>query len=130
MTLRERRGDLEFVYQDEERLNQAQWSRILGIAPSSMEIISRRGSTHTKREYRRDGTKGGPLKLTPVGDFPSMIAALGSLERYHSYAAHPWAVGVDVSRDFEIISPSGSTFIYEYPRKNVIFRWLKKVVRL
>ncbi len=128
MTLKEIQGGSDRIYKDNQLLPRKEWTRLLGVSHDGfLNAIRRGGANEVTRERRGGAHKFG--FVIPVGDFPKIIEGLGK-SKFHgtSYPIFPWAANVDVSRDFKVTTPSGTTLIYEYPPANIVFRLLRKVI--
>lgn len=108
MTLKEIRGESQRVYQDDERLSQTKWVKILGIHSTTFGVAARISGVDVLKGPRNTVT-------TPVHDFPKIVSEFG--RKYTRKGGYePWAKGVNTKQDFQVIPPSGSLLIYEYPR--------------
>ena len=120
MTLRERRGGSEKVYQDDEKLTNYQWAKMIdGSKDGVVNAIQRGGAKVEIREFR---SYPYIRQLTPVGDFPKIVAGMATSPRH----AYPWIPDIDFFSNFQVTTPSDTVLIYEYPRSKTIFNAIKR----
>lgn len=116
MSLKEIRNGSEKVYQDDVRLPQSQWARLIGVSPMSFCGALRKVNLQAEPIDPND-LNGHTAKAVRVAEFPRVIKGFknkktGRVGR--RFPAHQWAQIKDLNSDFEVNPPSGAILIYEY----------------
>ena len=125
MTLTEKRGNIEIIYHDEDQLMQSEWCKKLGINQGAFVLV-----VGSRNVIEIEAGPHGHYRLTPVGEFPKIITGLGKRrDRRTGLLSHDWAVTADTNNNFQVMVPSGATFVYEYAHNNLLDRIWRKAVR-